>query len=97
MADEREAARIDDIELDTVSGGSYVNQDTIVYNRAGKEIGRASNGVIMYYPCPKCGKPTYSEWFAQHCDPCDDYWFSTSSCPSAVWYGSAQSLIDACG
>lgn len=97
MADEREAARIDDLELDTVSGGTYANQSTIIKNKAGKEIGWYVDGEIIYFPCPKCGRPTYTEWCAQHCDPCDDYWFFSSSCPSAVWYGSAQSLIEAFG
>ncbi len=95
MADDREAARIDDLELDTVSGGTYTNQDTIIKNNAHKEIGWIKNGTIVYCPCPKCGRPTYSEWCAQHCDPCDDYWILASSCPTAIWYGSPQSLIDA--
>ncbi len=99
MADEKENARLDDLELDAVSGGTvYSEEDSkVVYSRSGKEIGQVVDGQIFYTPCPKCGRPTYAEWLCYHCDPCDDYWFWSSSISNQPWYGTRQSLIDAFG
>ena len=97
MADENEVARADDAELEAANGGTYTNfyDDSVIKNRDGKEIGRVCDGAIIYSPCPKCGRPTYSEWGAQHCDPCNDYWVFTWSISDKIWNGSRQGLIDA--
>lgn len=99
MAGEKAARQLDDLDLDTVSGGTTYSaeESKVVHSRSGKEIGTVIDGTIWYTPCPKCGRPTYSEWLCAHCDPCNDYWFWSSSVSSQPWYGTRQSLIDAFG
>ena len=49
---------------------------------------------IVYRPCPRCGKPMHTEWYASkwYCDPCN---FSEYNPRRADWGGSEQDLIAA--
>ncbi len=51
---------------------------------------------ITYCPCPRCGKPMHSEFWAAkwYCDPCNFIEFNPRT---ATWTGTADELIAAAG
>ena len=91
--------QINDSQLNDVTGGSsdaVYGPSTDIKNSKGQTVGRQiiSSGVIIYWPCPKCGKPMHrGSAYAIYCDPCDDYYFSSfSNYPEARYKGTAEQL-----
>ena len=76
--------QINDAQLNDVAGG--MDMSDIVYgkseeivNARGQVVGKhvIETGVVLYWPCKKCGKPMHKGTMAaRYCDPCDD-WFLT--------------------
>ncbi len=97
MADENNSV-VPDEKLDEVSGGQGCDfapsaSGTKIKNGLGRTIGEIQDGGrIIYWPCPKCHRPTYLYLNTHHCDPCDDWWWSVDK---ANWEGTEQALKDA--
>lgn len=92
---------MDDEELAGVSAG-YVDPDQSslrnpkVYVTFVSYCGEyePSTGNLVYYPCPRCGRPMYTQFWNPkwECDPCNYSEF----CPmSVIWTGSEESLRSA--
>ncbi len=98
MSDEKRND-LTDAQLDDVSGGMQPRDPPSsnarkLKNSRGYTVSEVSNDKIYYYPCPKCGKPTFVNWSTLHCEPCDDWWWSLDK---AIWTGTEQSLISTVG
>ena len=94
MADEK-LNSLTDAELGGVNGGMGANNEPSasgrkIKNSRGYTVGEESNGSICYWPCPKCGKPTFARWTALHCEPCDDWWWGLDK---STWTGTEAELV----
>ncbi len=71
MADEKKF-ELEDIQLEDVAGG--VNMDSScerIYDKGGSLIGFKKDGLLYYWPCRLCGRPTHIETaLGFRCDQC---------------------------
>ncbi len=79
-------ANLNDTQLKDVSGGEMnflklgsgnrsgarINP---VYDSRGRNCGEYIDGVLYYWPCRKCGRPTHMGSTVHQCDKCDDWFF----------------------
>ena len=98
MADEK-LNDLTDAQLDEVSGGmGAYNEPSAsgrkIKNSRGYTVGEVSNDRICFWPCPKCGKPTFARWSTLHCEPCNDWWWGLDK---ATWTGTEADLIATVG
>ncbi len=89
--------RLSDAELaGAVSGGRGGCTSVSTISAKGIDYGQINEltHVITYRPCPRCGKPMHSEWYAArwYCDPCN---FSEYHPREATWNGTEEELIAA--
>ncbi len=90
------AERLHDSELAEATGGHEFDypQRVIkkVYDSRGRYCGRYVDGILYYWPCKKCGRPTHLGSGFHQCDKCDD-WFWTVS--DTRYYGTEDELKSA--
>lgn len=94
MVDERKLTRLADSELKEANGG--YGHEKFVMGKKDLPVGAVDVYGISYWPCPKCGRPTYKEWATYHCDPCNK-WYCLFTIGYTPWKGTQQELIDAAG
>ncbi len=97
MPHEDKPKSMDEAELGNVSGGFYGTASgpkVLGYfkDNRGNTCGENVDGVIKYWPCPKCGKSLHIGSGVYQCDPCNDWFFWPDS---ANWPGSAAELTAA--
>lgn len=96
MVDEKNFAQLADPDLKEANGGFGPGNEKFVMGKKDLPVGSYDIDGVSYWPCPKCGRPTYKEWASYHCDPCND-WYSLFTIKYTPWKGTKQELIDAAG
>ncbi len=86
---ENKPLALDDKQLKDVSGGGIFDGITEVKDTRGRTVGEYIYGVLKWWPCPKCSRPTHEDWGYLWCDKCDDKW---SSLDTKTWTGSVDEL-----
>ncbi len=80
--DTDEARTLNDSELMDVVGGGHHNagtsDTTYVFDTRGRNCGTVTDGVLYYWPCKKCGRPTHMGSGFNQCDKCDEWYWSVS-------------------
>ncbi len=77
-------------ELDQAAGGGgFFLATGCVKNSQGFKIGVCNKNKIYYYPCEKCGKPTYKRFLDWYCEPCNKVYFQPSL---KRWTGTEDEL-----
>ena len=91
------STQINDAQLNDVAGGFDVSdivpgKTEEIVNAHGQVVGKRviETGVILYWPCKKCGRPLHNgKWDAKYCDPCND-WFLPFN--ATKYNGTAEEL-----
>ncbi len=73
---ENTSNNLSDEQLDEVSGGFFNTGIVEVKDTRGRVVGQYFYGVLQYWPCPNCGRPTHDGAFKLYCDKCDGDWWS---------------------
>lgn len=82
--------------MEQVAGGADNSKHRYIKDRKGRTIGEATwDGYwsIVYWRCPKCGKPMHLgtlNWY--YCDPCD---YKKFHMPYYIWTLGEDKLIEA--
>ncbi len=80
--DANEAKSLNDSELRDAVGGGHPYSGGLgpsyVYDTRGRYCGKVKSGVVYYWPCEKCGRPTHMGSGFNQCDKCDEWYWSIS-------------------
>ncbi len=78
---------LNDPQLTEVSGGRFCpegkgdNTYSDIDDNRGRYCGQIINGVIYYWPCKKCHRPTHMGSGVNQCDKCDTWFWRISDTP----------------
>ncbi len=89
-----EVANLNDSELeDAVGGVNHMQrqreEEVAVIDTRGRACGTIRGGVLYFWPCKNCARPTHMGSGVHQCDKCDDWFFGITE---ATYGGTVEQL-----